>query len=40
MSLNVQNATLYVFGIVTNGFLYVFQESAVAGEFVIKIRCM
>ncbi|VDK36466.1 unnamed protein product [Taenia asiatica] len=35
MSLNVQNATLYVFGIITNGLLYVFQEAIVTG-FVMK----
>ncbi|KAL5961435.1 putative UDP-sugar transporter protein SLC35A4 [Taenia solium] len=33
MSLNVQNATLYVFGIITNGLLYVFQEAIVTGSF-------
>uniref|UniRef100_A0A5K3EX96 UDP-sugar transporter protein SLC35A4 n=2 Tax=Mesocestoides corti TaxID=53468 RepID=A0A5K3EX96_MESCO len=33
MSLNVQNATLYVFGIVVNGLLYVFQEGLNKGTF-------
>ncbi|KAL5105972.1 hypothetical protein TcWFU_010072 [Taenia crassiceps] len=33
MSLNVQNATLYIFGIITNGLLYVFQEVIVTGSF-------
>ncbi|KAM7533937.1 hypothetical protein Aperf_G00000107067 [Anoplocephala perfoliata] len=33
MSLNIQNATLYVFGILINGALYIFQEAAITGDF-------
>ncbi|VDO01795.1 unnamed protein product [Rodentolepis nana] len=33
MSLNIQNATLYIFGIIINAALYVFQEAMVTGNF-------
>nr|CDS22204.1 UDP sugar transporter protein SLC35A4 [Echinococcus granulosus] len=33
MSLNTQNATLYIFGTITNGLLYVFQEAIITGSF-------
>ena len=44
MSLNIQNATLYVFGIVINACLYVFQESLATGEVIFfsqfKTSCL
>nr|CDS32909.1 UDP sugar transporter protein SLC35A4 [Hymenolepis microstoma] len=33
MSLNIQNATLYIFGTIINASLYVFQEAIVTGNF-------
>lgn len=33
MSLNVQNATLYVFGLTINGLLYLFQDGIKKGKF-------
>ncbi|KAM3181058.1 hypothetical protein ACTXT7_015093 [Hymenolepis weldensis] len=33
MSLNIQNGTLYIFGIIINAALYIFQKTIVTGDF-------